>query len=158
MSIRKNLDILTHIFSTDKNLVTRYCSKLFKNNNHYINIFTVINKFIKTVKKKNTSTNLNLSKCHWQIETNCSSDHEEEWITANLFGMVLPGYKTTETLIAMCAYVLALHQDVQDKVRDEINATFESNQDDLDFAAVNRMTYIDMVINGNLITCFDKTL
>ncbi|XP_021953142.1 cytochrome P450 6j1 [Folsomia candida] len=75
---------------------------------------------------------------------------QEEWITANLFGMVLPGYKTTQTLIAMCAYVLALHQDVQDKLRDEVNAMMESHGDEFTFAAVNEMTYIEMVINETL--------
>ncbi|XP_021953155.1 cytochrome P450 9e2 isoform X2 [Folsomia candida] len=75
---------------------------------------------------------------------------QEEWITANLFGMLLPGYKTTQTLMAMGAYVLAIHQDVQDKLRDEISAMIESNGEEFNFAAVNGMTYIDMVINETL--------
>ncbi|XP_035708142.1 cytochrome P450 9e2 isoform X3 [Folsomia candida] len=64
--------------------------------------------------------------------------------------MVLPAYKTTQTLISMCAYVLALHQDVQDKLREEVNALFESNGDEFNLAAVSQMTYMDMVINETL--------
>ncbi|XP_021953143.1 cytochrome P450 9e2 [Folsomia candida] len=98
---------------------------------------------------KNSNDFVGLVHSTWQelYGSHVDRPDQEVWMTANLFGMVLPGYKTTQTLMAMCAYILARHQDVQDKLRDEINAMIESNGDEFNFAAVGAMTYIEMVIN-----------
>ncbi|OXA54556.1 putative cytochrome P450 6a17 [Folsomia candida] len=90
---------------------------------------------------KNSNDFVGLVHSTWQelYGSHVDRPDQEVWMTANLFGMVLPGYKTTQTLMAMCAYILARHQDVQDKLRDEINAMIESNGDEFNFAAVDTL-------------------
>ncbi|XP_035692120.1 cytochrome P450 3A8-like [Branchiostoma floridae] len=70
-------------------------------------------------------------------------------IVANSFLFFLAGYETTATTMAFTLYNLALHQEAQDKAREEINQVME-DRDLVDYEAVHNMPYLDMCINETL--------
>ncbi|XP_021964475.1 cytochrome P450 6g1-like [Folsomia candida] len=51
---------------------------------------------------------------------NGREEDEKDFIISNLYTLVLTGYETTEVVLAMCAYELALNPNVQRRLRDEI--------------------------------------
>jgi cytochrome P450 len=73
---------------------------------------------------------------------------DDDGIVANAVLFMLAGYDTTQSLLLYCAYALALNQDVQDKLREEVESVLEGNDGELTYDALNKMTYLDMVING----------
>jgi cytochrome P450 len=48
---------------------------------------------------------------------------KEDTIISNCFAFLLAGAETTSTALAYTAWLLAKHQDVQEKLHEEINAT-----------------------------------
>ncbi|EFN62756.1 Cytochrome P450 6a9, partial [Camponotus floridanus] len=60
------------------------------------------------------------------------------------------GFETSSTTATFCSYELAQHQDIQDKLRNEIDEILK-NHGELTYNAVNEMTYLHKVINGKLI-------
>ncbi|XP_019616693.1 PREDICTED: cytochrome P450 3A24-like [Branchiostoma belcheri] len=66
---------------------------------------------------------------------------------AMLFWLV--GYDTTANTISLTAYNLAVHQEVQDRVIDEVN-TVSQKRGQLDYEAVNEMHYLDMCVSETL--------
>jgi len=70
---------------------------------------------------------------------------------AQAFVFFAAGFETSSTTATFCLYELAQHQDLQDKLRNEIDEKLESHGE-LTYNAVNEMTYLHKVINGKLIT------
>ena len=59
----------------------------------------------------------------------------------------LGGFDTTSSTLSMVAYYLATHQDVQERVRDEIDALdADLNGADLRYEDVNKLEYLESVI------------
>lgn len=48
-------------------------------------------------------------------------------------------------------YELALNQDVQDKLRDEIKAVLAEHEDKLTYEGMKQMNYLQMVLDGEKI-------
>ncbi|KAI8510366.1 Thromboxane-A synthase [Branchiostoma belcheri] len=70
-------------------------------------------------------------------------------VVANAFLLFIAGYETTATTMAFTLYNLALHQEAQDRVREEINQVME-DRDLVDYEAVHNMPYLDMCVNETL--------
>ncbi|XP_032662725.1 probable cytochrome P450 6a14 isoform X2 [Odontomachus brunneus] len=68
---------------------------------------------------------------------------------AQAFIFFLAGFETSSTTATYCLYELALHQDIQNKVRQEIDETLKRH-DGLTYDAVNEMTYLHKVIQETL--------
>jgi len=66
---------------------------------------------------------------------------------AQAYGFFLGGYETSALTAMFCLYELSMQQDIQDKVRKEIDETLERHGQ-LTYNAVNEMTYLRKVING----------
>uniref|UniRef100_A0AAT9UTL7 Cytochrome P450 6PZ32 n=1 Tax=Maconellicoccus hirsutus TaxID=177089 RepID=A0AAT9UTL7_MACHI len=60
------------------------------------------------------------------------------------------GFETSSTALSFLLLELALHQDIQDKVREEINTLINSNPEGLTYDILKDMTYVDMVIAEGL--------
>ncbi|KAK7580557.1 hypothetical protein V9T40_001186 [Parthenolecanium corni] len=70
-------------------------------------------------------------------------------IVANTFAIYLAGFETTSTTLSFCLYELALNQNIQEKVRAEIQQIKEQNGG-LNYNSLQEMTYVDAVIAETL--------
>lgn len=73
---------------------------------------------------------------------------EEVLVTA--CALFIAGYDTSSSALSFTTYLLAAHQDIQDKVREEVNEVLSSNGD-LDYETLTRkLPYVSQVINEAL--------
>ncbi|XP_021957568.2 cytochrome P450 6a2 [Folsomia candida] len=75
---------------------------------------------------------------------------DDDGIVSNCVLFILAGFDTTQSLLLFCAYSLALHPEIQDKLRKEVEAVLDENDGDFTYDSIHRMTYLDMVINETL--------
>ena len=68
--------------------------------------------------------------------------------------MSITGYDTTSSTLSLACYHLAMHPEVQDKARAEVDAIAEALEEDggreLAYEDMAKMEYIDMVISETL--------
>lgn len=70
---------------------------------------------------------------------------QQELVT-QVFMLFLSGLDTSSTTMAYCMYELAVNQDIQTKVRDEIKNSL--NKERLTFNRIMEMTYLEQVLKG----------
>ncbi|XP_058126453.1 probable cytochrome P450 6a14 [Anopheles ziemanni] len=70
-------------------------------------------------------------------------------IAAQAFVFFLAGFETSSTTMSFCLYELALHQELQDKARANIEEVLKK-YDSISYEAVHDMKYIEMCINESL--------
>lgn len=58
------------------------------------------------------------------------------------------GFETSSTTMNFSLYELALNQDIQNKLRDEINSAIERHGGKLTYETMMDIPYLDQVING----------
>ncbi|UYV62165.1 TBXAS1 [Cordylochernes scorpioides] len=73
----------------------------------------------------------------------------EDEMKANASLFLLAGYETTSTALAFTTYLLVKHQDVQERVRQEILEIVEANGD-ISYTSVQKLKYLDAVCNEAL--------
>jgi cytochrome P450 len=73
---------------------------------------------------------------------------DDDTIVANCVMFIAAGFDTTQSLMLFSAYVLALHPEVQDKLRAEIDTVLEETDGEITYDGLHKMEYLDMVING----------
>lgn len=69
-------------------------------------------------------------------------------IAAQCFLFFLAGFETSATTMNFICYELAVNGDIQQKVRDEINAVLSKHNNELTYDAVMEMEYLDKVVQG----------
>lgn len=69
-------------------------------------------------------------------------------IAAQCFLYFGAGFDTSSSTLGFLMLELALHQDIQDKVRNEVNTVIANNAEGLTYEILSEMTYVDMVISG----------
>lgn len=74
------------------------------------------------------------------------NDNEIAW---NACVFLLAGYETTSTALAYVTYCLSLHQEIQEKVYEEIVKKTGSDSV-LDYDAVSQLPYLELVIQESL--------
>jgi len=70
-------------------------------------------------------------------------------ILAQAIVFFLAGYETTATTLTFCTYELALNQDIQDKLYEEINSAVDSNGE-ISYEELARLPYLDAVLSETL--------
>lgn len=60
----------------------------------------------------------------------------------------IEGYETSSVVLTNVLYQLAVHRDVQKKIRNEIDDTLKKGE--LTFEAVGDMNYLNAVLSGNI--------
>lgn len=70
-------------------------------------------------------------------------------IFSNAATLLLAGYDTTGVAMTYLAYNLAMHNDIQERLQEEIDQAF-ANQCDHDIDTVCNIKYLDMCVNENL--------
>lgn len=71
-------------------------------------------------------------------------------LAAEAFLVFAAGYETSSTLMTFTLYELALNQDIQDKLRDEIMTGIEENDGKLTYDMLFEFKYLEMVVNEAL--------
>lgn len=69
-------------------------------------------------------------------------------VIENCFAFLLAGYETTSTALGYCAYLLATHPEIQEKLFQEIKET--KDQHGLTFDSIHSMKYLDAVFKESL--------
>lgn len=70
---------------------------------------------------------------------------------AECLGFYLGAHETSASTAAFCLAELSLQEDIQDRVREEIQQVVHRHNGELSFEAIAEMTYMDQVIKGKRI-------
>ncbi|KAI5745271.1 hypothetical protein M8J76_009651 [Diaphorina citri] len=89
-------------------------------------------------------TDIHAAELSTDVGSNVSKDSlTESIILSNLFVFLTTGYESTSSTIASVLYELALNQDVQQKVRQEV----EENMTQWSYNSLSNLKYLDQVIS-----------
>ncbi|XP_017880985.2 probable cytochrome P450 6a21 [Ceratina calcarata] len=67
-------------------------------------------------------------------------------LTAGVFTFYIDGFQTSSITLSFIGFQLAMHQDVQERLREEVKTVLEKHGGVLTYEAVKDMTYMDQVI------------
>jgi cytochrome P450 family 6 len=70
-------------------------------------------------------------------------------LAAQAFVFYLGGFETSSTTMTFCMYELSLHQDIQERVREEIDVVLKKHDGKITYEAIQDMEYLDKVVAGN---------
>lgn len=62
-----------------------------------------------------------------------------------MFIFLVAGYETTSTALGYCTYRLAFHQDIQEKLYEELIEHWSANNDSYD-AIMSKLSYMDLFV------------
>ncbi|KAH8371559.1 hypothetical protein KR093_008001 [Drosophila rubida] len=71
-------------------------------------------------------------------------------LAAQVFVFYLAGFETSSSTMSYALYELAQHQDIQDKLREDINAVLEKHNGKMSYECIKDMRYLDQVISETL--------
>ncbi|KFM74679.1 Cytochrome P450 3A11, partial [Stegodyphus mimosarum] len=83
-----------------------------------------------------------------EIYSNKNLSYDE--LVAQCVIFFLAGYETTAATLSLTTYALALNQDVQDKLRQEVDEAIKANNGELTYETIQNMKYLDNVISETL--------
>lgn len=85
----------------------------------------------------------------WQRKTRLKAKLSDTEIIAQSWLFLLAGYETTSTSLAFCLYELALNQEVQQRLYEELQTVVDSSGD-LCYDQLWKLAYLEAVINESL--------
>ncbi|XP_070493749.1 probable cytochrome P450 6a21 [Chironomus tepperi] len=71
-------------------------------------------------------------------------------VAANSFIFLIAGLETSASAMTFCTYELALNQDIQNRLRNEIETILKKHNGEVTYNAMMEMKYLDMVISETL--------
>jgi cytochrome P450 family 6 len=69
-------------------------------------------------------------------------------LAAQAFVFFSAGFETSATTMSFCLYELALNTDIQDRLRNEIDAVLEKHGGSCTYEAIQEMNYLDKTVSG----------
>lgn len=69
-------------------------------------------------------------------------------IIAQCFVFFVAGFESSSGTLTFALYELAKHQDIQDKLVQEIDEALKENHGDITFESLHAMKYLDQVVSG----------
>jgi cytochrome P450 family 6 len=69
-------------------------------------------------------------------------------LAAQAFVFFGAGFETSSTTATFCIYELSLHQDIQERVRKEIDVVLKKHDGKITYEAIQEMEYLDKVVSG----------
>uniref|UniRef100_A0AC35UGJ3 Cytochrome P450 n=1 Tax=Rhabditophanes sp. KR3021 TaxID=114890 RepID=A0AC35UGJ3_9BILA len=82
------------------------------------------------------------------IENTNLAPMSDDVIVSNCFGFLLAGFETTSNLLTFSSYYLAKHQDIQERLYNEINEAFEDKN--FDYDVIMKLPYLDAIFKETL--------
>lgn len=80
-----------------------------------------------------------------------SESELEPLLVANLLLFFIAGFDTSSTVLSIASYFLAKHQDIQDRLLDEINDELtDEDIENLDYNKAHSLPYLDQFVNETL--------
>ncbi|XP_030372062.1 uncharacterized protein LOC115622298 [Scaptodrosophila lebanonensis] len=71
-------------------------------------------------------------------------------VVSNANGLIVASYETSSTAVLSTLIMLAMHPSVQDRLYEEVCQVFERTSEDVEFAHLEQLPYLDMVVNETL--------
>lgn len=71
-------------------------------------------------------------------------------VAAQCFVFFVAGFETSSTTMTFVLLELARHQEIQDKLREEIKNVIKRNNDQITYEGIMEMSYLDKVVNETL--------
>ncbi|PNF34157.1 hypothetical protein B7P43_G18276 [Cryptotermes secundus] len=75
-------------------------------------------------------------------------------LAAQAFVFFVAGFETSSTTMTLCLYELSLHQDIQERLREEIDIVLKKHDGKITYEAIQEMEYLDKVVSGKACTKF----
>jgi hypothetical protein len=69
-------------------------------------------------------------------------------LAAQAFVFFIGGFETSSTTMTFCLYELSLHQDIQERVREEIDVVLKKHDGKITYESIQEMEYLDKVVSG----------
>ena len=69
-------------------------------------------------------------------------------LAAQAFVFFVGGFETSSTTMTFCLYELSLHQDIQDRLREEIDDVLQKHDGKVTYEGIQEMEYLDKVVSG----------
>nr|CAD7463171.1 unnamed protein product [Timema tahoe] len=71
-------------------------------------------------------------------------------LAAQCFVFYLAGFETSTSAISFCLHELAINQDIQDRLAEEICTILRAQDNKITYEIINKMNYLDQVVNETL--------
>ncbi|XP_047370378.1 cytochrome P450 6a2-like [Vespa velutina] len=72
---------------------------------------------------------------------------DEETLSIHAVSFFIDGYETSSITLSFICFELSIHNEIQEKVRNEIRDVLDKHQGEITYDSLNEMTYLDQVIN-----------
>lgn len=70
-----------------------------------------------------------------------------EVIASQALSFVIDGYETSSTVMSLVGYQLAVHPEIQEKLREEVVSVLNKHNGEITYDGLKEMTYMDQVLN-----------
>jgi len=77
-------------------------------------------------------------------------------LAAQAFIFLVGGFETSSSILTFCLYELSLHQDIQDRLREEIGVVLQKHDGRLTYEGLQEMEYLEKVVSGK--TVFEENV
>ena len=74
-------------------------------------------------------------------------------LAAQVFVFFFGGFETSSTTMTFCLYELSLQQDIQDRLREEIDVVLQRHDGKITYEGIQEMEYLDKVVSGKAHSC-----
>ena len=82
------------------------------------------------------------------IKLFCFIEIDGDLFVAQSFQVLLGGYETSSTTLSFTLYELALHPEIQHRLREEILQVLNKHNGELTYDGIQEMSYLDRVVAG----------
>ena len=69
-------------------------------------------------------------------------------LAAQVYVFFIGSFETSSSTMTFCLYELSLHQDIQDRLRQEIDVVLQKHDCKLTYEGILEMEYLDKVVSG----------
>jgi len=69
-------------------------------------------------------------------------------LASQAFTFFVGAFETSSSTMTYCLYELSLHQDIQDRLRDEIDVVLQKHDGKISYEGIQEMEYLDKVVSG----------